>query len=190
MGFATREAVQRAKAAGCDGLVVNSPCYVRPSPAAFAEYVRAMTEASGLNAVVYSSTSLAMDEPYLEAFVDVDGFRGVVDELSSPEEFARRVAQWGDRVDFRVVGEYNAAPYLAAGAKTVTSALANVCPEASHEHLEGRDQTGEPANMVARPGPSASAPKVMIAALTPRPTAVRAPQATASATLKRACPRA
>ncbi|GAA4482633.1 hypothetical protein GCM10023094_32960 [Rhodococcus olei] len=195
VGFATREAVRLAETAsdaGCRGLVVNPPYYVHPSPRAYAEHVRAVTEASGLDAVVYSSSHLAIDDSYLDALVTVDGFRGVKDELSSPDEFAQRVLRWGDRVDFWAVGEHTAAPYVAAGATAVTSALANVCPEASREHLAGGDTTGDLARLVhdsvrllgAEPGTSASVAKEMIAAVRPWPTSVRGPQAVASDSLR------
>ncbi|MFC0449199.1 dihydrodipicolinate synthase family protein [Rhodococcus jostii] len=197
VGFATREAVRLAESAarvGCRGLVVNPPYYVHPSPQAFAEHLRSVTEASGLDAVVYSSTHLAIDDSYLDALVNVDGFRGVKDELSSPDEFTHRVKRWGDRVDFWAVGEHTAVPYVAAGAKAVTSALASVCPEASREHLAGTDRTGELAQLVhdsvrllgVEPGTSASVAKEMIAAVRPWPTGVRGPQTAASDSLRSA----
>lgn len=195
IGFATREAVRLAEAAaeaGCARLVVNPPYYVQPSPAGMAAHVRAVTEESGLDAVLYSSKLLNITDAYLDALVEVPGFRGVKDELCSPEEFAERVRRWGDRVDFWAVGEHTAAPYVAAGAKVVTSALASVCPQASRAHLAGSDPTGELAGLVlesvrmlgAEPGASASATKEMIAAVRPWPTAVRLPQSDVSAALR------
>ncbi|WP_033292575.1 dihydrodipicolinate synthase family protein [Amycolatopsis jejuensis] len=191
IGFATREAAQLARVAadaGCAGLVVNPPYYVHPSPAAFAEHVRVLTAESGLSAVVYSSKLLAIDEPYLAALAEVPGFLGVKDELSTPEEFARQVKRWGDRVEFWTVGEHTGAAYLAAGATAVTSALANVCPEASRAHLAGTDSTGRLAQLVhesvrllgAELGTSAAVSKLMIAAVRDWPTVVRSPQSAAS----------
>lgn len=192
LGFATREAVRLAVSAadaGCSAVVVNPPYYVAPSPRGMAEHVRAITEASGLEAVLYSSKLLAITDDYLAELVEVPGFRGVKDELSSAEEFAARVRTWGERVDFWVVGEHIARPYVEAGAAAVTTALANVAPQASRAHLAGTDSTGQLADLVlesvrmigAEPGASASVVKEMIAAVSSWPTGVRGPQSTLSA---------
>lgn len=191
IGYSTREAVELAKVAGeagCVSLVINPPYYVQPSPTAFADHVRAVTEAAGLEAVVYSCRLFEVDDSYVEELVKVPLFRGVKDEVSTHGEFRARVQRWGDRVDFWAVGEHSCPDYLQAGARAVTSALASVCPEASREHVAGTDTTGELTGLIARsieligaePGVSASVPKIMIDSVRDWPTEVRSPQADAS----------
>lgn len=187
IGFATREAVQLATAAaraGCSDLVINPPYYVKPSPAGLAEHVRAVTEASGLPAVLYSSAGYPITPDHLAALVEVPGFRGIKDEVSTPEQFGALVQEWGERVDFWVVGEHLARAYLPHGAQAVTSALANVCPQASRALLTAPTEDEHLAELVLRsvqvigaePGAGASATKRMISAVRDWPGEVRLPQ--------------
>lgn len=196
IGFATREAVALAKAAsqaGCAGVVLNPHYYVRPSPQGYADHVRAVTEASGLSAVVYSSSTLKVDDEYLEKLVKIEGFRGVKDEVSTADGVAKFVDRWGERVEFWAVGELGARDFVRAGAKTVTSALANICPRASVEYLVASEVDDGLEALFKRSegfftrerGTYASVAKEMIAAVKPTwPTEVRLPSSTVSPTLR------
>jgi len=146
IGFATREArllAAAAAASGIDALVVNPPYYVAPTPAGFAEHVRAIAGESGLPVVVYSSRFLAIVDDYLEQLVRIEGFQGVKDEVSDPQTYRARVERWGSRVEWWTVGERHAADYLAAGATVVTSALANISAALSWSCVRAAAEGGD-----------------------------------------------
>lgn len=197
IGFATREAVRLAVGAareGADGLVINPPYYVHPTPKAFAEHVRAVTEASGLSAVVYSSEFLSVDDRYLELLIDVPGFIGVKEETVTADEFHRRVRSWGDRLVWWTVGERGSREFVKAGAGVVTSSLANISPTLSHACLRAvmDDAADLPPFMekwnVARraePGAEIAVLKHMLSVLRGWPVEVRAPNTPASSDAQR-----
>lgn len=132
VGWSTREAALLAAdagEAGVDTLVLNPPYYAAPSPEAYAEHVRRVTEAGGVGAIVYSSKGYPMTEAHLERLVEVPGFLGVKEEHYGVEETAGRIARWGDRVEWWGVGEAGGSAYARVGAGTVTSSLCNVRPD-------------------------------------------------------------
>lgn len=132
IGWATREAVELAVDAselGVDTLVLNPPYYASPSPEAYAEHVRSVTEASGIGAITYSSRGYPMTDAHLELLVRVPGFRGVKEEHYDVAATAGRISRWGDRIDWWGVGEANGAEYARVGANTVTSSLSSMRPD-------------------------------------------------------------
>lgn len=147
IGFSTREAVLRAedaRAAGVAKLVANPHYYAAPRPEGLAEHIRAITEASGIPTVVYSSASQPITDEHLELLVGIDGFRGVKEEAFGPDVTRERAARWGDRIEWWGVGEPAGMPYVAAGATVVTSSMANASPAASVAYVNAR-LNGEPA---------------------------------------------
>lgn len=132
IGWATREAVEIATDAhlvGVDTIVVNPPHYAAPSPRAYAEHVRRVTDAAQTGAVVYSAKHFPMADAYIAELVAIDLFRGVKEEHYSPEATIARVQRWGDRVEWWGVGEVNGSLYGRVGASVVTTSLANFRPD-------------------------------------------------------------
>lgn len=132
VGWSTREAALLAGDAGdagVDTIVLNPPYYAAPSPEAYAEHVRRVTDAGGVGAVVYSSKGYPMTDAHLEHLVEVDGFLGVKEEHYGVDETAVRIARWGERIEWWGVGEAGGSAYARAGARTVTSSLCNLRPD-------------------------------------------------------------
>ncbi|MFC7754175.1 dihydrodipicolinate synthase family protein [Tsukamurella soli] len=103
IGWATREAVAIASDAARLGIhtaVINPPHYASPSPRAYAEHVRRVTDAAGTGAIVYSAAHFPMTDAYLDRLVQVDGFRGVKEEHYDVATTADRARRWGDRVEW------------------------------------------------------------------------------------------
>jgi len=83
VGWSTREAVQVATDAadlGVNSIVINPPHYAAPSPRAYAEHVRQISDAARTGAIVYSWPHFPLTDHYIEALVDVEGFRGIKEE--------------------------------------------------------------------------------------------------------------
>ncbi|GAA4489699.1 hypothetical protein GCM10023094_51720 [Rhodococcus olei] len=138
IGFATREAVhlaEDARAAGVQTIVINPPHHAAPSPAAYAEHVRRITESSGLPAVLYSSAKYPLTDRHLDALTDVPGFLGVKEEYYDVAAAAKRIAATGDRVQWWGVGEENGVRYAAVGATAVTTSLANFSPGLARDYI-------------------------------------------------------
>lgn len=132
VGWSTREASLIAGDAGdlgIDTIVLNPPYYASPSPEAYAEHVRRVTESGGVGAVVYSSKHYPMTDDHLAQLVEIDGFRGVKEEHYGLDAARSRIARWGDRVEWWGVGETSGSAYARVGARTVTSSLCNFRPD-------------------------------------------------------------
>jgi dihydrodipicolinate synthase/N-acetylneuraminate lyase len=141
IGFSTREAValsRDAYEAGVSLCVVNPHYYAVPTPVGLAQHVKAVTEASGLPAVLYSSTTHPLTDHHIDLLVEVPGFWGIKEEAHSPEETQERVSRWGDRIEWWGVGEPNGMEYVRIGARVVTSSMANVSPSTSRQYVAAR----------------------------------------------------
>ncbi|MEV4532078.1 dihydrodipicolinate synthase family protein [Streptosporangium sp. NPDC049304] len=134
IGFSTREATELAvdaRDAGVSVLVLNPHYFAVPTPDGAAEHVRRITGESGLPAIVYSSKAQPVTEDHLDRLVTVAGFRGVKETAFGPDEVGRRVARWGDRIEWWGVGEIGGTEYARAGGNVITSSLANFSPATS-----------------------------------------------------------
>lgn len=152
IGFSTREAVALAEAArdtGVSILVVNPHYYAVPTPDGLAEHVRRVTEASGLPAVVYSSATHPLTDRHVDALVAVPGLRGIKEEAYPLQEFERRVELWGERVEWWAVTEPVGMPFVLAGARVVTSSMANASPAASQDFVRAALRDEPPEAIVA-----------------------------------------
>jgi len=132
VGWSTREAVQVATDAadlGVNSIVINPPHYAAPSPRAYAEHVRQISDAARTGAIVYSWPHFPLTDHYIEALVDVEGFRGIKEEHYSVEETHERIRRWGGRVEWWGVGEIGGSAYARAGADVVTTSIANIRPD-------------------------------------------------------------
>ncbi|GII91600.1 dihydrodipicolinate synthase family protein [Sinosporangium siamense] len=138
IGSSTREATELAtdaRDAGVSVLVLNPHYFAVPTPDGAAEHVRRITGESGLPAIVYSSKTQPATEDHLERLTAVTGFHGVKETAFGPDEVRRRVARWGDRIEWWGVGEIGGTEYARAGGKVVTSSLANFSPATSAAYV-------------------------------------------------------
>lgn len=132
IGWSTREAARLAADAselGVDTLVLNPPYYAQPSPEAYTEHIRRVTDASGIGTIAYSSADYPITDAHLERLVEVSCFLGVKEEHYGVAETAERIRRWGERVEWWGVGEAAGASYARAGADAVTSSLCNFRPD-------------------------------------------------------------
>lgn len=138
IGHDTRTAVELATAAAVAGIgiiVANPLYYAKPSPEGYAEHIRAVTEAAGLPAIVYSAGSYPITDRHIEALTTVEGFAGVKEEHFGVPETAERIRRWGERVAWWGVGEADGSEYVKAGAGTVTTSIANIAPQVAVEFI-------------------------------------------------------
>ncbi|MBO1075221.1 dihydrodipicolinate synthase family protein [Roseomonas marmotae] len=134
IGRGVRDAVHlasRARADGCDAIMVHQPPDPFVAPRGVVEYVRRVADAAGLPVVLYLRND-GIGLPAIEALCRVPGVAGVKWATPNVMTLAKVIRRVGPEINFVCgLAEPWAPPMTAVGAKGFTSGLINLLPERS-----------------------------------------------------------
>jgi 4-hydroxy-tetrahydrodipicolinate synthase len=140
----TRELVQRAGAAGADGLLIVAPYYNKPSQAGFEAHFRAVAEATELPIVLYDIPGRTGRKVSTELLVrlacEVPNIVGLKDAAGDPGETARVVAAAPDDFDVYSGDDAMTLPLLAVGAVGVIGTATHWCGPQMSELIAAFDK--------------------------------------------------
>jgi 5-dehydro-4-deoxyglucarate dehydratase len=133
VGHGTRIAAglaEHAARAGADGLMVDPFWHAEPAVDGLAEHFRALSAASGLGLIVFSTAGQTYSLDRLLGLAEVDGVIGFKEEAGDAELFAEARRRIGERWAWiNGMAELHVARYAALGADAFTSGLVNVAPD-------------------------------------------------------------
>lgn len=132
IGHGTRIAAALAAAAadaGAAGLMIDPFWFADPADDGLVAHFRAITEQSGLGAIVFSTKGQAYRLDQLLRLAELDGVVGLKEESGDTELFAAARSAIGERWAWiNGNAELNVERYAALGADAFTSGLINVAP--------------------------------------------------------------
>jgi 4-hydroxy-tetrahydrodipicolinate synthase len=134
VGRSIKDAVHlasRAKADGCDAIMIHQPPDPFVAPRGVVEYVRRVADAAGLPVVLYLRND-GIGLPAIEQLCRIPGVAGVKWATPNIMTLAKAIHRVGPDINFVCgLAEPWAPPMTAVGAKGFTSGLINLLPERS-----------------------------------------------------------
>jgi len=139
----TRETIERASAAGVEGVLVVTPFYYDHGQDALAEYYEQVAQVSDIPIYLYSVpqfTGVRLEPETVAEIAEHPNIFGMKDSAGSLSAFTRTMDRVRDSFDMLIGSAGILAQALDAGASGGICALANLAPEALADIVETQEE--------------------------------------------------